>query len=81
MGRNVVVARAKRVTSPLPMIKVWRPIDAQICNKINTLNGSIEIEREAALYYLRNGVSLYPKRHFPNNKIVRLKDFHGGSVP
>ena len=52
-----------------------------ICNKIDALNGSFEIAREAAFYYLKNGVSLYPKRRLSNNKRVRLKDFPGGSDP
>ena len=42
-----------------------RSRNVQICNKIDTLKGSIEAARAAALFYPEKNVSLYPKYHFP----------------
>ena len=48
------------------MRKSWCSINAQICNKTDTLEGSIEIASVAALLYLEKDVSLFPNGHFPN---------------
>ena len=40
--------------------------NAHICNKIDALEGIIEIAGATALCYLEKGVSLYPKGCFPN---------------
>ena len=40
--------------------------NAQICDKIDALEGSFEVASATALFYLEKGVSLYPKRSFPD---------------
>ena len=50
-----------------PMIKnSWGSRNAQICNKIDALEGSYETASATALFYPENGESLYPKRFFPD---------------
>ena len=40
--------------------------NAQICNKIDAVEGSTETASATALFYLEKGESLYPKRRFPD---------------
>ena len=55
--------------------------NAQISNKIDTLEGRIEIASATVLFYLEKDVSLYPKGRFPNILRVWSKKFPGGSAP
>ena len=50
----------KRAAVP-PMMKSCCSRNAQICNIIDTLAGSIEISSATALFYLGKDVFLYPK--------------------
>ena len=46
--------------------KIWCSKNAPICNKIDALEGSIEIASATAYFYLEIDVSLYPQGCFPN---------------
>ena len=47
------------------MKKRWCSRNAQICYKIDTLEGSFEMASTTALFYLKKGISLYKIRAFP----------------
>ena len=50
----------------IPSLKVSYSRNAQICNKIDALEGSCETASATALFSLEKGESFYPKRHFPD---------------
>ena len=52
---------ARRVAAPPPKMK-----NVHIWNKIDSLEGSIELASATALFYLEKEVSLYPKGRLPN---------------
>ena len=52
------------------MKKSWCPRNAQICNKIDALEGSFEIASATTLFYLEKGVSSYSKGCVPEIKSV-----------
>ena len=60
------VARGNKEGRPPPMIKMWCSRNAQICNKIDTLEGSIEIASATAIYNLEKDTPLCPKGRLPN---------------
>ena len=51
---------------PPPITKKFCSRNAQICNKIDALEGSFEIASATALFHPEKGVSLFPKRRFPD---------------
>ena len=51
---------------PPPVIQRWCSRNAQICNKIDNLEGSFEIASATNLFYLVKDVSSYPEMRLPN---------------
>ena len=45
------------------------------------VEGSVGIASATALFYLEQGVYLYPEGRFPDNKRVWSKKFSGGLAP
>ena len=69
---------ARGAATPPPMMKSWCSRNPQICNMIDTLEGSIEMASTTALFYLEKDVSLCPKGCFPNIWRVQLQKFSRG---
>ena len=63
------------------MERSWCQRNAQICNKIDTWEGSIEIASAAAPFYLEKGAYLFSKGRFPDILKAWSKMLQGAQPP